>query len=187
MVTTEAPTTKTWPIDRVLARIAQRPDALAALRRGVGRPLEESPESWPYVMEVAGDRQWREEAAHVTLGLFALHHQSQTPGSMNRSGSGLGNACRQLKYLRGSGGASEEGIERRFRAALATETPEALAVHLRGLVTLLRGAGVPLDYARLYWDLCHWQRPEEREQVCLGWGREYFRTIQDEDNKEIVS
>jgi len=186
MMTTEAPTTKTWPIDRVLARVAQQPGALAGLRRGVGRPLEDAPESWPQVMEVAGGREWREEAAHVTLGLFALHHQAQPPGSMNRSGWGLGNACRKLKYSRGSGGASEEGVEQRFRAALATETLEALAVHLRGLVTLLRGADVPLDYARLYWDLCHWQRPEERKQVCLAWGRNYFQANQDEDNKEIA-
>ncbi len=186
MVSAEASTTKTWPIDRVLTSIAERPDALAALRRGVGRPLEESPDSWPYAMEVASGHQWREKPAHVTLGLFALHHQSQTPGSMNRSDWGVGRACRQLKYSRGSEGASEEGVERRFKAALASETLEALAVHLRGLVTLLRGATVPLDYALLYWQFCQWQQPEEREQVCLRWGREYFRTIEDEDNKEIA-
>jgi CRISPR system Cascade subunit CasB len=183
---TEPSSTKIWPIDRVLARVAERPDALATLRRGVGRDLEESPASWPYVMEVAGDGRWREDAAHVVLGLFALHHQAQIPGSMNRPGLGLGSACRQLKHSRASRGTSAEGVERRFKAALAAETPDALSVHLRGLVTLLRGAGVGLDYPRLYWDLCRWQFPAERGQVCLRWGREYFRTLSNSDSEEMT-
>lgn len=180
MMAPEAAAAATPSIDRVLTRIAFRPEVLAALRRGVGRPLEESPESWPYVMEVAGNSRWREEAAHVTLGLFALHHQSQQPGTMNRPGQGLGTACARLKHHRGTTGGSEEGVERRFRAALAAETPEALAAHLRGLVTLLRGAVIPLDYPSLYRDLNRWQRPGERERVCLAWARQYFRTSDDD-------
>lgn len=185
MMPTEVPVKKS--IDYVLDRIAQRPAALAALRRGVGRPLEESPDSWPYVMDVVGDDRRREEAAHVTLSLFALHQQSQKSGSISQTGWGLGKACGRLKFVRGSGGASEEGVERRFKAAMAADTPETLAVHLRGLVTILRGEGVPLDYAQLYWDLCRWQRPEERAKVCLKWGREYFKTVQSENDKETTS
>jgi CRISPR system Cascade subunit CasB len=103
---------------------------------------------------------------------------------MNREGWGLGRACQTLKRRRGAEGSSEEGIERRFRAALASETPEALAVHLRGLVTLLRSADVPLDYARLYRDLCSWPYPDRRERVCLSWARDYFVTRPHEDEED---
>lgn len=176
--------THTYPIERVLARIVTRPDALAALRRGVGRPLDEAPGSWPFVMEAAGTNRYWEAPAHVALGLFALHHQSQDPGSMNRSGWGLGRACRTLRRRRGSGGASEEGIERRLRAVLAADSLTTLAVHLRGLVTLLRGEDVPLDYTQLFFDLAAWGSVERRDRVALRWAREYFATPSAEPDEE---
>ncbi len=174
----------TSPIERVLARIAPRPEVLAALRWGVGRPFDQCPDSWPYVIEVAGSQRWREVPAHVTLGLFALHHQSQSPGAMSKEGWGLGRAVRTLRSRRGATGSSEEGIERRFRAALASDSLDALAVHLRGLVTMLRAADIPLDYARLYRDLCSWPYTDGRERVCLSWARDYFVTKPEEDEED---
>lgn len=181
---TATPTGTATSIERVLVRVAGDSGALAGLRRGVGRSLEESPDSWPYVLEVAGTQRWREPAAHLALALFALHHQSQASGSMNRDGWSLGRAGRTLKTRRGASGASEQGVEHRFQAALASETIDALGVHLRGLVTLLRGAEVPLDYPRLYRDLCAWLWPERRERVCLGWARDYFATPQGDKEQE---
>lgn len=172
------------PIEALLARIAGDAGALAALRRGVGRNLEESPDSWPYVFEVARSDRWREAPAHLALGLFALHHQSQDAGSMNQEGWGLGKAIRVLNRSRAKRDASAEGVERRFRAALASETLDSLGVHLRGLVTLLRGDEVPLDYPRLYRDLCTWSSPNRRPGVCLRWAREYFHTSQQEQEQE---
>lgn len=175
-----------YPIQRVLARVATRPDVLAALRRGVGRNMDEAPGSWPYVMEVAGGSRWREESAHIALGLFALHHQSQDPGSMNRQGWSLGRACRVLKQKRATQRSSEEGVERRFKGAIAADSLTSLAVHLRGLVTLLRGEDVPLDYARLYWDLTSWRSLERRDRVALRWARDYFMTPSDEPPQEAT-
>jgi CRISPR system Cascade subunit CasB len=181
MSTTEA---REYPIDRVLARVAIRPDALATRRRGVGRPLDDAPGSWPYVMEASGGSRFREEPAHVALGLFALHQQSQHPVSMNRAEWGLGRACRTLRHKRAIRGLSEDGVERRFRAALATDSLTALAAHLRGLVTLLRGEDVPLDYSRLFWDLTSWRSAERRDRVALQWAREYFMTSAEEQPEE---
>lgn len=181
---TATSSTATSAIEQVLTRVAGDAGALAALRRGVGRSLEESPDSWPYVLMVTGTRRWREPAAHLTLGLFALHHQSKAAGSLSKEGSSLGKAAWALKSSRGVSGASEQGIERRLRAALASETIDALGVHLRGLVTLLRGAEVPLDYPRLYRELCAWLSPDRRQRVCLGWARDYFATALDDQDKE---
>lgn len=182
MTTTETRTPSS--IERVIQRVESDPAALAALRRGVGRSLDDSPGSWPYVAEIAGPKHWREPAAHLAIGLFALHHQSQALGSMNKEGWSLGKACRALAFRRDRSGASKEGVERRFKAALAAEAPEALGVHLRGLVTLLRGEDVPLDYVRLYHDLCSWHFPDSRRRVCLTWARDYFATKSDDNDKE---
>lgn len=173
----------TYPIERVLDRVASKPEVLAALRRGVGRSLDEAPSAWPYVIEAAGDIRWREEAAHVTLGLFALHQQSKQPGSMNQKEWGLGRACRTLKYRRSTRGSSEDGVERRFRAALSSDSLTSLAVHLRGLVTLLRGEDIPLDYSRLFWDLSSWRNVGRRDRVALRWAREYFKVTSEEDKE----
>ncbi|MGD1011149.1 MAG: type I-E CRISPR-associated protein Cse2/CasB [Acidimicrobiales bacterium] len=189
MSTTEIPAeaaAPASPLERMLAMAATRPEVLAQLRRGVGRPLEDAPAAWPYVIPVGGGSRWRENAAHVTLALFALHQQSQDPGSMNRPGNGVGKACRLLATARGDSGASEEAVERRFRAALGADTLDALAVHLRGLVTLLRGAGISLDYPRLYRDLCAWLRPESRQRVALRWARDFFNTPYNADNQPAI-
>ena len=45
--------------------------------------------------------------------------------------------------------------------ATSTDTTELIG-HLRGLVTLLRGHEQPLDYTRLFSDLCHWDDPVRR-------------------------
>lgn len=174
----------TYPIDRVLERISTRAEVLAALRRGVGRPLDDAPASWPFVMEAAGGSRRREEAAHVVLGLFALHHQSQEPGSMHVHGWGLGRACATLKSRRAKAGGSEEGVERRVRAALSADSLTSLAVHLRGLVTLLRAEAIPLDYSQLFWDLSSWRSSERQRSVALRWAREYFGITARDEQEE---
>jgi CRISPR system Cascade subunit CasB len=158
----------------MLGRIVTRPDALAALRRGVGRSLEEAPDSWSYVMQVAGSHRYREEPAHVALGLFALHRQSQRTETEGVGGRAFGQACSELKRSRGAQGGSEEGIDRRFKSALASDSLDSLAVHLRSLVTMLRAADIDVDYALLFEDLVRWQRHGERDKVCLRWARQYF-------------
>jgi len=185
MSTTGIPTEGAAPasaLERLLATAAKRPDVLAQLRRGVGRPLDDAPAAWPYVIPVAGGSRWREEAVHVTLALFALHQQAKEAGSMNRRGNSVGKACRALATARSDSGASAEAIERRFRAALGADTIDSLAVHLRSLVTLLRGADIPLDYPRLYRDLCAWRHLEGRQRVALRWARDFFNTPDNADS-----
>jgi CRISPR system Cascade subunit CasB len=102
---------------------------------------------------------------------------------MNRHGNSVGKACGALAAARRISGGSEEAIERRFRAALGADTIDALAVHLRSLVTLLRGADIPLDYARLYRDLCAWRHLESRQRVALRWARDFFNTPDNADSQ----
>ncbi|ACU53926.1 CRISPR-associated protein, Cse2 family [Acidimicrobium ferrooxidans DSM 10331] len=182
MTTTSSTSTNDTLFRQVRDMIARDPGALATLRRNVGRSFDESPDSWPYVLMVTGRSRWREPAAHLALGLFALHHQSKTPGALDKEGSTFGLATRRLRTSRGDSGASEQGIERRFRSALASETIDALGVHLRGLVTLMRGADVSLDYPRLYQDLSTWLLPEKLQRVSLRWARDYYALDPDQQS-----
>ena len=164
---------------RVAADVLNDRAALATLRRGVGRTLEDSPSSWPYIVAASAGREYRERAAHVALSLLALHQQSFAAGNASQTGWGLGRACRVLAAQRGPEG--EKGVARRFRSVLAADDLDALSVHLRGLLGLLRGAEIPLDYTQLFLDLSDWGRPERRSQVGLRWSRDYLAVNYSDD------
>ncbi len=157
---------------RVAAEVIKDRAALAMLRRGIGRSVEESPSSWAYIVAASAGREYRERAAHVALSLLSLHQQSFAAGSASQAGWGLGRACRALAAQRGTEG--EKGVARRFQSMLGADDLDALSVHLRGLVGLLRDAEIPLDYTQLFLDLSDWGRPERRARVGLRWSREYL-------------
>ena len=58
------------------------------------------------------------------------------------------------------------------------------AVHIRGIVQLLKSAGIPLDYVKLAEDLYVLQIPEAKSRICLKWAEDYYRAVED---KAIVS
>jgi CRISPR system Cascade subunit CasB len=159
-----------------LQSIAKDNGAMAALRRGVGRSLEEAPQSWPYVYALAPKNDERSElATHLTLGLYALHHQSKTPNIFNQSEERLGVAVGKLKRKRQDANRSGEAVEKRFKIILSAATFEALSVHLRGLIMLMRDSDVSLDYAQLREDLTDWLVQDWRGRVCLSWARDYYQ------------
>jgi CRISPR system Cascade subunit CasB len=64
-------------------------------------------------------------------------------------------------------------VDRRFAAAATATSLSEVAVHLRGLVTQLRGLS-GLDYTALYDDLRGWQNAESRARGRRRWGSHYF-------------
>lgn len=145
---------------------------LAALRRGIGRDPGTVPALWPYYTTLTEDGRLTAQliAEHHALTLFGVHQQSQ-PELMHRAGIGLGTA---VLALRRSGKASENAVDRRFTAAATAGSVAELAVHLRGLVTQLRGIRQPLDYTRLAADLRAWHHADGVANVRRRWGGEYF-------------
>jgi CRISPR system Cascade subunit CasB len=153
--------------------------ALARLRRVIGRDpgFDYTLEEFLYVPdELLNTRQIepatdQEYAVHDAVSLYALHQQSR-PERMHINGQGLGRAVAEL--VRASSG--PDGVRRRF-AALGTAStyPESI-YHLRGLITMLRGHQIPLDYGLLAEDLCALRRPDGRQRVQAVWGREFFRS-----------
>jgi CRISPR system Cascade subunit CasB len=173
---------ETSGLERAIERIAQSPEALAALRRALGRPPGESPEAWPYTVPLSEGRgRAYERAVHYGLCLFAWHQQSHSNLMHHREGPSLGEALRQLRARR----ADSAGVERRFLAAATADTVEELVHHLRGLITLLRGEGIRLDYVQLVRDLELWGRPGGPAAVRRRWGRDFY--VAGLDSEEIDS
>lgn len=145
---------------------------LAALRRGVGREPGSVPQLWPYYTTLTEDGHLTAllVAEHHALTLFGVHQQSQEQ-LMHRRSVGVGAA---VLALRRSGNASEDAVDRRFAAAATSQSVGELAVHLRGLVTQLRGIHQPLDYDRLLSDLRDWRSTDGAASVRRRWGGQYF-------------
>ncbi|MFD8292972.1 type I-E CRISPR-associated protein Cse2/CasB [Streptomyces lavendulae] len=157
--------------------------ALAQLRRGIGRPANDLPDLWNllgmeqfYAARPKGRRMddgealRAERAAHVAVTLWALHQQSNRAKRMHvPDGASLGTAVRRLM----SGTDSDEPIRKRLIRAGTATTYEVLAQRLRELVVLLRAAEIPLDYGLLAEHLDQWQQPGGPTKVRQAWGRSF--------------
>lgn len=163
---------------------------LATLRKGVGREVGDVWQMARHYRSATADGRVTHglAAEHATLALFATHQQSQTE-RMHRPGVELGTAARMLYAPRKSAGLrhdgaaqdgadrgrySEEAVDRRMhQIATATDAAE-LVEHLRGLVTLLRTIGQPLDYTLLHRDIKRWHYADARPRIRTRWGSRYF-------------
>ena len=154
----------------------------ARLRRALTRPAGSVPEVWeitlgglPENLIGHGDvPSPAEQAAHTALCLFAVHQQSRSE-RMHQSGWGLGRSLRILHQRTGGSDALDSGpLIRRFNALSTADSLEEMLWHLRGLITQLRGEGIPLDYGRLVRDLYSYPVPEYRDAVRLRWGRDFY-------------
>ncbi|GAA3714199.1 hypothetical protein GCM10022224_094760 [Nonomuraea antimicrobica] len=154
---------------------------LAAFRAGLGRPAGTVPALWPFYTSPIDDRLTRQgkvspelAAEHAALALFGLHQQSR-PDPMHRPEIRLGQALRRLhKQSEHDKGFTREAVDRRVNAAASATQVSAFLTHLRGLISLLRTLGVPLDYDRLLRDIRDWQRPDTRQLARRRLGLDYY-------------
>ncbi|MGK5551765.1 type I-E CRISPR-associated protein Cse2/CasB [Actinomadura kijaniata] len=155
--------------------------ALAQLRRGAGKLPSDVPELWgttgteqlyqqlPDLARSETEATRAENALFLALTLYALHQQSHRTARMHRPGIELGAAVRRL-----SPGEEPDGpIRRRFVRVGAAATPDTLAHPLREIVSLLRGAAIPLDYALLAHRLYQAQTSDGMAEVRRRWGRSF--------------
>jgi CRISPR system Cascade subunit CasB len=151
-----------------LESLSQREDraALAALRRGLGRPPGTVPDMYRYVVPwlPADAPPWIEDAAYTVAALFAFHPQSGGAGNM---GAHFGQA--RARDPQGD----HTALERRFTALLAAH-PEDLPVYLRQAVSFLRSKEVPVHWGQLLYDLRDWGHPERRTRVQKRWARAFW-------------
>ncbi|MET8750363.1 type I-E CRISPR-associated protein Cse2/CasB [Streptomyces sp. NPDC004667] len=162
---------------------SQAVQALARLRRGIGRQANELPELWGivgiegfYAAQPDGrhpseyEALRAERATHVAMTLWALHQQSNRARAMHvGDGTSLGAAVRRLM----SGSDRDEAIHKRLVRAGTATSFDVLAHRLRELVVLLRKAEIPLDYGLLAEQLDEWQKPGGPRVVRQAWGRSF--------------
>lgn len=172
---------------------------LAGLRRGAGRAPGELPELWGEFLGSLPDNLYGAEkdgpgqaewAVYTALTLFALHQQGHDPAQqtewMHTEGVSLGAAAARTA-LSADGDERQtafDRVRRRFNIAATADSMDKLSWHLRGLVQLMSGKSVGMDYGRLARDLYWYQFPAARNNVRLQWGRdlygEFYRAVHGE-------
>lgn len=179
-----------WRIERLQAEYlrgapAARAD-LARLRRGLGKQAGSVPEIWEITVgavpaELIWDRDEpsrAEQAAHAAMTLFALHQQSLA-GPAHVPGVSFGSAVGRLAS---GDGPSKDAVTRRFMTVATAESADELLVHVRGLVTQLKGARRGIDYAQFADHVLDLLTPGLETAVRLAWGRDFYRVSAESDN-----
>ena len=109
-------------------------------------------------------------ALYLAVSIFATHSQSNLSPA-NIRGITFGTALKELALIR-----DIRPVERRAYAALSVSNPKRLAVHLRGLIAMMRDAGIGFDYVRFAYDLQTLIDPARRSSdVSRAWGRDLNR------------
>ncbi|MFD4232775.1 type I-E CRISPR-associated protein Cse2/CasB [Streptomyces sp. NPDC058542] len=159
---------------------------LARLRRGAGKRVHQVQDLWGVggteeLAQLLDGRkefirlEYAEEAVFLASTMWALHQQSGRDAGMHDRRQNLGGAVRALIRLKGASGEDEEDspLRKRLVRVGTAESLDSVAVRLREIVLLLRGAREPLDYARLAGQLYRWQHRPDRSGVQREWGREF--------------
>jgi len=137
--------------------------ALAALRRGLGRPPGSAPEVHRYVMPFLspGPWTWRNQCHYIVAALFALHPESTAHGNMGHTLHAIHAATRS------------ESIEQRFVALLKCHRDD-LFDHLRHAVSLARSSSksIAVHWEQLFKDICYWD--SENNRVQRNWSQGFW-------------
>ncbi|ADB14225.1 CRISPR system CASCADE complex protein CasB [Gardnerella vaginalis 409-05] len=167
---------------------------LAQLRHTIGKPLSQSVEIWPWIlnnvpesfMDKYGEVSYQLRAVINTLQIYALYEQgvaekssykdlNKSEDSVNeKSYNNMGTALRTLRSDEGVRGA----MDRRFSVMITASDYESFYYYLRQLVRLLKSRTKEnqqtIDYSKLARDLYLLQF-EDSEKVRLSWAQEYYR------------
>jgi len=172
---TAPPQTRAAALVAHLHALVEREDrgALAALRRGLGKEPGTVPEMYPQVEPyMAGADKPRADGAYTVASLFGLHPVPWTRPEDAPRNSSFGWSLSRIRLR--DGGGENEGVTRRFVAALSSDR-EALSTHLRQLLSLLhsRDDRAPVDWERLFWDIVDWEHIDRRVQ--RRWAEGFWR------------
>jgi CRISPR system Cascade subunit CasB len=141
--------------------------ALAALRRGLGRPPGEALEMHRYVADFLPEPKdrwdWSKQVYYLIASLFGLHPQIASEGNM---GAHFARLCE------GSSDPSP-AVERRLNSLLASH-PDDLYRTLQHAVSLLKSKDVPINWERLFRDLQRWDDSDSRREVQRRWAMSFW-------------
>jgi len=143
--------------------------ALAALRRGLGKPPGTAAEMFPFVAEYAPDgTNWNSDRFYLVASLFGSHPVNWDYDGKDDCRSNLGASLRRAN--RESGGVEAALV------SLLNSSQDELADRLRHSVALCAAAQpapVPVDWAQLLHDLRWWDSP--RRDAHRRWATAFWR------------
>lgn len=159
---------------------------LANLRRGIGREpgelpqlfgilLSEMPEGFQSSSGQATKEEW---VCYVALTLYAFHQQGYDAKSQMMHTDeeiSIGKAMVKLMAAYDGDPNAEQRMVQKLRTLATSVDMKELSYHLRGIVQLLKGNGISLNYKKLAGDLYEMQFPEGKKRVCLKWGQDFYR------------
>jgi len=151
---------------KYLVSLVEREDrgALAALRRGVGKPPGTTPDTFPIMVPRTADMDRFAADTYFLVGsLFALHPLNCKEGNMGTTFA----AIRKPQAEEG------DSLEKRFVALLNADA-EDLPNHLRHAVSLAASKDVAINWAQLIAALRHWNHLDrfiQRRWAEQFWGR----------------
>jgi len=161
--------------------------ALAALRRGLGRPPGSSREMDSHVLPYLppGTSEKQEDAYYIVGALFAFWHQGNdtvNPNPPANIGASLHVMVKQDVAADTSNRKPEDkwkDAERRTEKRLVTLLnchQDDLPDHLRHTIGLLKSKEIPINWLQLLNDVQNWQR--ESRDVQRQWARQFWRNFQ---------
>ena len=172
--------TQTHPYIQYLYSLAAegRRGTLADLRRGLAEAPGTAPAMFPYVARWVPEKDrntWAEKVYYLIAALFAYYQSGSGIESKRRITTGnLGDHCR-MATLKQPQSAS---FEARF-AALLKANAEDLPVVLRQMISLLKSADVPINWDKLFLDLCRWN--SETQYIQRQWANRFWTSPKPED------
>lgn len=154
---------------------------LAILRRGLGKEVDESIESWEFVYRdlpddlVGNDDRISdaERAIYTTLTLFAMHQQGQEFSVHNeriKFGEAIASTIVPDKK-------NEIAVVRRFNSLITSDDMPELTNHLRRMIQLIKSSDkkICFDYEQFASDLFFFQSLDWRRNVKIAWGKQFYR------------
>jgi CRISPR system Cascade subunit CasB len=152
--------------------------ALAALRRGLGKPPGTVTEMHPIVVPMLPKNASAEdeEVFYLIAALFSLHQMNWHPAAEEKGRTNFGASFARLRTSLGGerSGSIKSSIESRFVALLNSHRDD-LPEHLRHAVALLRSHDLPVDWAGLMRDIRDWDRDDRRVQRV--WSRAFWQSV----------
>ena len=163
--------------------------ALAALRRGLGKPLGTAREMDRYVLPYLPRdteippvvREAQENAYYLVAALFAYWHQGKDTIAKNVPAN-LGDSLRLLVNYEASENGNREDAEKRVEkrlVALLNCHRDDLSDHLRHIIGLLKSKDIPVNWMQLLRDIQNWQW--ESRDIQREWARKFWRGFQKEN------
>ena len=159
------------PFIEHLERLQENKQALAALRKGLGKPIGAATEMYAYVVPYIPDEAsiHVESIYYLVATLFALHPSSVSEGN-------FGDHYAQVLAMNPD---ARVALERRFTCLLSAHSDD-LPFYLRQSISFLKSKEVSINWNQLFQDLLKWNSPYKTVQ--RRWANKFWKETLEEKN-----